>query len=158
MRRGARWPGCRCLARREAGRGLPRRSFCAPQRQVQDVVGQVNLPAGTVVVAVVIQGLSPRRCRGQACAHGGLRPRRTLAAVTRPGPRARRTMAAAQLHPQSTPALQHDAAPQIKYSHAARHWHQKAGVCISHPPSLLLPFLLWLNPLVLCWICSTSVL
>ena len=36
-------------------------------------------------MAVVIQGLSPRRCRGQACAHGGLRPRQTLAAVTRPG-------------------------------------------------------------------------
>jgi hypothetical protein len=73
-----------------------------------------------------------------------------------PSPRARRTLAVVQVHPQSTPALQRDVPPQIKHSHTACHRHQQSGVCISHPPSLLLiflPFLLWLNPLALCWIC-----
>jgi len=81
-----------CLARRKARQG--RRC----QRQPPYAAKLLRYPAlgsgrrrpgksGTVVVAVVIQGLNPRRGRGQAYAHVGLHVRRTLAAVTRPGKR-----------------------------------------------------------------------
>ena len=82
-RRGAK-PGRAVVA---SANLLMRRSFYATRRWVQVVVGQVNLPAGTVVVAAAIQGLNLRRGHDQAYAHIGLHVRRTLAAVTRPGKR-----------------------------------------------------------------------